>query len=436
MRLRQTERQQKIQALLSRMPGRTVRARLTLLYGSLFLASGTVLLVIVALLWGNATGGTYLLSSSVPVNIFHIAGVGPPPGAVVTHNGHFVATAPPVRAEALAGKGRRLFGQLHSLAAQQHTHDLHQLLLYSAVALAIMAMVSIGLGWVIAGRVLRPLRTITNAARDISASNLHERLDLHGPQDEVKELGDTIDGLLERLEVAFQSQRQFVANASHELRTPLATMRASLDVALAKPEPTPQPTVVLASRLRHELDQIDRLLNGFLDLARSEVPPAGKVSVESVDFLVAKALERRGAQVSAMGLRVEEGDCPLACVAGNPVLLARMVDNLIENAIGHNEQSGWIRVRSEVEGTTARLIVENGGPVLDEESLAILMQPFRRLGPERTGSDAGFGLGLSIVASIVQSHGGSIDLRPLPGGGLQAIVSLPLASRAPAGAVR
>lgn len=435
MPLHRTQREQKLRTLLSRMPGRTVRARLTLLYGSLFLASGTVLLVIVALLWGNATDGTFLLSSPVPVNIFHIAGVGPPPGALVTQ-GRFIRTVPPTHTDALAGKGRQLFGELHSLAVQQHNNDLHQLLLYSAVALAIMAMVSIGLGWVIAGRVLRPLRTITNAARDISASNLHERLDLHGPQDEVKELGDTIDGLLERLESAFQSQRQFVANASHELRTPLATMRASLDVALAKPDPVPQPTVVLASRLRHELDQIDRLLNGFLDLARSEVPPVGKVSIESFDFLVARALERRGAEVAAMGLQVDEGDCPDARVAGSAVLLSRMVDNLIENAIHHNEQSGWIRVRSEVEGTTARLIVENGGPVLDEESLKILMQPFRRLGAERTGSDAGFGLGLSIVASIAQSHGGSIDLRPLPAGGLQATVSLPVAAPVPAGAVR
>jgi signal transduction histidine kinase len=436
MRLHRSKRRQKLETLLSRMPGRTVRARLTLLYGSLFLASGTVLLVIVALLWGNATDGTYLLSSPVPVNIFHIAGVGPPPGAVVTHNGQYVLASPPTYPDAFATRGGKLFGQLHSLAVQQHTNDLHQLLLYSAVALAIMAMVSIGLGWVIAGRVLRPLRTITNAARDISASNLHERLDLHGPQDEVKELGDTIDGLLERLELAFQSQRQFVANASHELRTPLATMRASLDVALAKPEPAPQQTVVLASRVRHELDQIDRLLNGFLDLARSEVPPAGKVSIESFDFLVAKALERRGPEVAGMGLQVDEGDCPAACVAGSSVLLARMVDNLIENAIHHNEPSGWIKIRSEVEGTTARLIVENGGPVLDDESLKILMQPFRRLGAERTGSDAGFGLGLSIVASIARSHGGSVDLRPLPGGGLQATISLPVASRAPAGAVQ
>jgi signal transduction histidine kinase len=435
MRLHRTQRREKLQTLLSHMPGRTVRARLTLLYGSLFLASGTVLLVIVALLWGHATDGTFLLSSPVPVNVFHIAGVVPPPGVVVTHN-HVVQTIPPVHIDALAGRSRQLFGQLHSLAVQQHAHDLHQLLLYSAVALAIMAMVSIGLGWLTAGRVLRPLRTITHAARDISASNLHERLDLHGPQDEVKELGDTIDGLLERLELAFQSQRQFVANASHELRTPLATMRASLDVALAKPEPAPQPTVVLASRLRHELDQIDRLLNSFLNLARSEVPPAGKVSVESLDLLAARALERRGPEVAAMGLRVDEGDCPTACVAGSSVLLARMVDNLIENAIHHNEQSGWIKVRSEVEGATARLIVENGGPVLDDEVLEILMQPFRRLGPERTGSDAGFGLGLSIVASIARSHGGSVELRPLCGGGLQAAVSLPVASPAPAGAAR
>ncbi|MGH9089867.1 MAG: sensor histidine kinase [Acidimicrobiales bacterium] len=421
--------------LRAHVPGRTVRARLTLLYGSLFLASGTVLLVIVALLWGNATGGTFLLSSTVPSHIFHIAGIGPPPGAVVARGGNYVSpVVVPAGAQAVVTKQHQVFGQLHSLAVQQHAHDVHQLLLYSAVALAIMAMLAIGAGWLTAGRVLRPLRTITVAARDISASNLHARLDLQGPEDEMKEVGDTIDDLLERLEGSFRSQRQFVANASHELRTPLATMRASIDVALAKREPVPQQTVVLANRLRHELDQIDRLLGSFLDLARSEAPPVDSTSVASLDLLVATALERQTAEIAARGVRVDEDDCPAACVAGNVTLLSRMVDNLVENAVRHNERSGWIRVRTEVDGAAARLVVENGGPRLDDVALQELMQPFRRLGPERTGSGAGFGLGLSIVASIAASHGGTVELRPLPGGGLRAAVSLPLAAPVPVAA--
>ena len=219
MRHRRQRPHQAFTWLRSHAPVRTVRARLTLLYGSLFLASGTVLLVIVGLLWGNATDGTFLLSSPVPTNIFHLSALGPPPAGLVTQHGHLVPVVPIGGAGSFAAKKQQVFGQLHSLAVQQHAHDFHQLLLYSAVALAIMAMLSIGLGWLIAGRVLRPLRTITVATRDISASNLHARLDLHGPEDELKELGDTIDDLLERLERSFQSQQQFVANASHELRT-------------------------------------------------------------------------------------------------------------------------------------------------------------------------------------------------------------------------
>ncbi len=436
MRLHRPRPRQALTWLRSHAPVRTVRARLTLLYGSLFLASGTVLLVIVALLWGNATDGTFLLSSPVPTNILHLAGLGPPPAGLVTQHGHLVPVVPIGRAGSFAAKKEQVFGQLHSLAVQQHAHDFHQLLLYSAVALAIMAMLSIGLGWLIAGRVLRPLRTITVATRDISASNLHARLDLHGPEDELKELGDTIDNLLERLERSFQSQQQFVANASHELRTPLATMRASIDVAMAKPEPAPLPTVILAERLRHELDQVDRLLGSFLDLARSEAMPADQVSIVSLDDFVRSAVDRIAPDVAARDLLVHEDDCPSAIVTGNETLLSRMVENLIENAVRHNERSGWIRVHTEVDGSTARLIVENSGPVLDDSSLQVLMQPFRRIGPERTASEAGFGLGLSIVSSIAQSHGGSVQLQPLPDGGLRATVSLPLAIREPAGAVQ
>jgi signal transduction histidine kinase len=400
------------------------------------LASGAVLLVVVALLWGNATDGTFLLSSPVPKNIFHLAGLGPPPAGVVTRHGHLVPVVPIGSVRGFADKQQQVFEQLHSLAVQQHAHDVHQLLLYSAVALAIMAMLSIGLGWLIAGRVLRPLRTITVATRDISASNLHARLDLHGPEDELKELGDTIDGLLGRLERSFQSQQQFVANASHELRTPLATMRASIDVAMAKPDPAPPQTVVLAERLRHELDQVDQLLASFLDLARSEATPADQASTVSLDGFVRKAIDRNSADIAARDLRVHEDDCPSAWVAGNETLLSRMVENLIENAVRHNERFGWISVHTEVDDTTAYLVVENSGPLLDQSTLQVLTQPFRRLGAERTGSEVGFGLGLSIVASIVQSHEGKLRLHPLPEGGLRVTVSLPLATREPAGAVR
>jgi len=435
MRLHRPQSRHAFTWLRSHAPVRTVRARLTLLYGSLFLASGTVLLVIVGLLWGNATDGTFLLSSPVPTNIFHLAGLGPPPAGLVPRHGHFVPV--PIGSDGgFAGKQHQVFEQLHSLAVQQHAHDFHQLLLYSAVALAIMAMLSIGLGWLIAGRVLRPLRTITVATRDISASNLHARLDLHGPEDEMKELGDTIDDLLERLERSFHSQQQFVANASHELRTPLATMRASIDVAMAKPEPVPPQTVVLAERLRHELDQVDRLLGSFLDLARSEAMPPDQASTVSLDDYVRSAIDRNAADIAARDLRVHEDDCPSAFVTGNETLLSRMVENLIENAVRHNERSGWIRVHTAVEGTTSCLVVENSGPFLDESTLHVLTQPFRRLGAERTGSEAGFGLGLSIVASIAQSHEGSMQLQPLPEGGLRVMVSLPLATREPAGAVQ
>ena len=173
-----------------------------------------------------------------------------------------------------------------------------------------------------------------------------------------------------------------------------------------------------------------------MDLARSEAMPADQASTVSLENSVRSAVDRIAPDFAARDLRVHEDGCPSAIVTGNQTLLSRMVENLIENAVRHNERSGWIRVYTEVDGSTARLIVENSGPVLDDASLQVLMQPFRRLGAERTASEAGFGLGLSIVASIAQSHGGSVQLQPIPDGGLRATVSLPLATREPAGAVQ
>jgi hypothetical protein len=279
----------------------------------------------------------------------------------------------------------------------------------------------------VAGRFLRPLRTITTTTREISASNLHERLKLGGPDDELKDLADTFDELLDRLERSFAFERQFVANASHELRTPLAGMRTSLDVAMAKPGPVPAHLGTLADRLRRELDQIDRLLESFLTLAHSQQGAPDDRSTVSLAALARVAIERRADAISAKGLDVEQRPRPDAWVAGSETLLARMVENVIDNSIGHNEQGGWTRVTTAAENNRAQLVVENGGPALDPDEVTQLTQPFRRIGAERTGSNGGAGLGLAIVASIVEVHGGKLDLEALTDGGLRVAITLPLA---------
>ncbi|AWZ08393.1 MULTISPECIES: HAMP domain-containing sensor histidine kinase [unclassified Streptomyces] len=384
----------------------TVGRRFTILYAGVFLLSGAVLL-----------GLTFLLSGS---DVTQAAPGQPLPGGGTG----------PVTAQHVLALEREL--------AQVHGRQSRQLLYGSFIAMAVMAAVSLLLGRVLAGRVLRPLRLITAATRRISAENLHQRLDVAGPADEVKELADTVDGLLIRLEASFAAQRRFVANASHELRTPLATMRASLDVAVAKPEPAPQ-TVLLADRVRTELDRVDRLLDGFLVLARAQHAVLPDPEPVSLGALVGEALSARAADIAAKGLTVEEGVRPEAWTRGSPALLSRLVQNLVDNAIVHNREGGWIRIATEDEdeggggGADARLVVETGGSLLDQEQVDRLTQPFERLGTDRTGSRDSSGLGLSIVAAIVAAHGGSLDLRARPQGGLAVTAALPPAAGAPGG---
>ena len=299
------------------------------------------------------------------------------------------------------------------------------------IALGIMTVVSLVVGWLMAGRVLRPLREMTVATRRISADSLDERLAMPGPSDEMKDLADTIDGLLERLEGAFAAQRRFVANASHELRTPLTTIRASIDVAVAKPGPVPPPTIALADRLRTELDRVDQLLEGLLVLARAqhgELPGRATLSLESA---VSAALSARAADIAAKRLTVQQSTGQDgAWVQGSQALLCRMVENVIDNAIGHNADGGWVSVATGIDGHRACLVVENGGDVIDQRQVDQLGQPFRRLGADRTGSDTGSGLGLSIVAAIAAAHLGALDLRARPEGGLRVSIMLPLAAQA------
>jgi signal transduction histidine kinase len=388
----------------------SVRLRLTILYGALFLGSGAVLLAITYLLVRHATGSLVL---------FRGVGTAAARGDVT----------------ALFSRGKipqQLFAQAQQFqqaASRQHASELHQLLLQSGIALAIMALGSVALGWLVAGRVLRPLRTMTAATRRISQHNLHERLALPGPQDELKELADTIDGLLARLEAAFEAQRRFVANASHELRTPLAMMRTSLDVATGKRGATTPQLSTLDAKLREGLGQAERLLESFLSLAQAENGAFPERSPVAIGPLLAAALETRQDVINEKQLAVEH-DIDDAAVAGNETLLARMLGNLLDNAIRHNRQAGWIRIEARAAGDTAEIVIENSGAELDEQDVQQLVQPFRRLGAERTASPAGgVGLGLSIVAAIVRAHDGRMRLHARQGGGLQASIDLPLAAQ-------
>jgi signal transduction histidine kinase len=315
----------------------------------------------------------------------------------------------------------------------RHASVLEAVVVLTAILFVVTAPVSMLLEWLIAGRVLRPLRTITTTTREISATNLDRRLALDGPDDELKELSDTIDALLDRLQTSFESQRLFVANASHELRTPLSTLRATLDVAIAKPNVHLQ-VQRLDANLREDLDQADRLLEDFLTLARAQHGQLGEQASVSLSALARDALAARSEAIAAKRLELYTTLAP-AQVTGARTLLARMVENVIENAIGHNQTRGFISVVSGAECGTARLIVESGGPVLAPDAVAELAQPFRRLGAYRTGSQNGHGLGLSIVAAVAAAHDGALELSARPQGGLRVKITLPVAALARATAV-
>ncbi|HTX08320.1 MAG TPA: HAMP domain-containing sensor histidine kinase, partial [Solirubrobacteraceae bacterium] len=272
---------------------------------------------------------------------------------------------------------------------------------------------------------LAPLRTITAATERISETNLHERLAMSGPRDELHLLADTIDRLLERLEAAFETQRRFVANASHELRTPLAMMRTTLDVAIAKPGGVPSQTRELDAELRVDLDHCDRLLESFLALARAQ---NGRVSTReevALEPLITDALCSQAGQIATKRLAVETHLSPVE-VSGSPTLLARMIENVIENAVRHNQPDGSIALTlAPPRGEQAQLTVDSSGPALDPSVVAQLAQPFKRLGQDRIGTPDGYGLGLSIVAAVAAAHNGSLELQARPEGGLRVQITLP-----------
>jgi signal transduction histidine kinase len=368
----------------------TVRARLTLLYGGVFVLAGVVLL-----------GATYVLVSRELTTTSQISseksrpGDGDPDGNVTT----IIAKA----------------------AATTRINVQHAVIVESGLALVVVSAVAIGLGWLIAGRMLRPLHQITETARRIADAppdgrGLHERIAMRGPNDEVRELADTFDHMLERLDHSFDGQRRFIASASHELRTPLTLNRTLLEVALTPEDISAEVrqlgTTLLAINERH-----GRLIDGLLLLAQSERELTEHAYVDLADIVDHVAVS------DTVKIITETRE---ATVMGDPVLLERLVENLVENGIRHNiSEGGWVKVRTDTTPDGgAQLEVSNSGPVIPRYEVPALFEPFRRYRTERLQS-SGAGLGLSIVRSVARAHGGDVRADARDEGGLVVTVTLP-----------
>jgi signal transduction histidine kinase len=360
----------------------TIRTRLALVYGGLFLVAGILMLTV-----------TYgLVAQQLP---------GAPKGGLISGNSLLGASTPQPTATTnplLVGGG--------TAGAIQTRHDaLVALLTQGGIALGIVGASAVAFGWLIAGRLLQPLQRMTETARRIADSpaadsGLHERIALVGPQDEIKELADTFDTMIARLDKSFDGQRRFVANASHELRTPLTLNRALLEVAVHRPTASPE-IIALGETLLEVNARHERLIDGLLLLTRSEPEVTERAYVDLADIVEHVASQLPDGPVT---VTVEAGEAP---TTGNPVLLERLVHNLLENGLRYNlAGGGWVRVATgSREDGSAFLTVSNTGPVIPRYEVPALFEPFRRLGTQRlSGASPGAGLGLSIVEAVAGAH--------------------------------
>ena len=374
---------------------RSARVRLALVYSGVFLALGVALVLVILLVTKSGTTvsvATRESSGAVPnVHITPVPVGGPPAGAFIL---------------------------------QQHNRDIARLLVVCLIVLALTAVTAFPIGWFASGRMLRPLRQITTRARTISAGNLHERLALAGGRDEFTELGATLDDLLARLETSFDAQRRFVANASHELRTPLTVERTLLQVALADPNASAETLRATCEELLAAGRDQERLIEALLTLAGSE---RGLEVRERIDVgaLATPVVERPRAELDQHDIQLET-HLEAAITEGDPALIERLIGNLVDNAVRHNIDGGRVEISTRQQGDRALLIVENTGQLIAPEEIETMFEPFRRLGPARTGTDQGqHGLGLSIVRAIADAHAAEIDAHPRPGGGFSITVAFP-----------
>ena len=378
-------------------PRRSLRVRLTALYAALFLLSGVLLLgVSYALVARSLTDEAEQLEQ-IAVQQFGI--------------------------DERTAAEEELRGAVREQVADRALGDLRW---QYGLALVGTTGLSLLLGWTASGRALRPVSEITGTARRISEDRLDERIDLSGPDDELKQLADTIDGMLARLDAAFESQRRFVANASHELRTPLTVIRAEIDVALSNPEPDPSELRAMAETVRNATKRSEHLVESLLLLARSD---AGALRREAVDLDAAarSSLDHLASEIRNRRLKVRAA-LHRGRAAGDRRLIERLIANLIENAVRHNREGGFVSIRTESAGDRVVIRVVNSGQSLPSVTKERLLQPFER-SPASSGDQRGVGLGLSIVRSVVQAHGGELRLEGRDEGGLYVEAELPRASR-------
>ncbi|MCX4987931.1 MULTISPECIES: HAMP domain-containing sensor histidine kinase [unclassified Streptomyces] len=380
----------------------TIRIRLTLLYGGMFLIAGILLLSIIYLLAAQALN----VGSELPFKI------------VSGQVGSSTCNLPSRSSSDEINKA------LYDCVNQQRQHALDDLLSRSLLALLGLAIIAFAFGFAMAGRVLSPLGHITRTARAVAGSDLSRRIKLDGPDDELKELADTFDDMLERLQRAFTAQQRFVGNASHELRTPLAINRTLLEVHLSGPG-VPTEMQQLGKTLLATNERSEQLVEGLLLLARSDNQIVERKPVDLAE-VASQAIDQVHAEAEAKGVKIRGQRAPVV-VQGNGVLLERIALNLVQNAVRYNlPKDGWVEVTTEVQHGRAVLEVSNTGPMVPAYEVDNLFEPFRRLRTERTGSDKGVGLGLSIARSVARAHGGHIVAQPRDGGGLVMRVTLPI----------
>jgi signal transduction histidine kinase len=384
-----------------------VRVKLTALYGGMFFLAGLVLVTLTYLLMQASLERRPGIGAQIQVpSPTALPSDGLPLGQTFlrTVDGETVTPA-------------QLFERIVQAEEKQRQNTLNDLLTRSLLALGLVGVGATGFGWLVAGRALRPLHEITATARRVADRSLHERIDLQGPQDELKELADTFDAMLARLDSAFAGQRRFVADASHELRTPLAVNRTLLEVALADPDGS-EDLRRLATNLLTTTARNEQLIEGLLLLAQSgnELTERRPVDLEEIAQHVLALVEHEATE-AGIELRPALGAMP---ATGDPILLERVVLNLVQNGIRHNDPGGWVSVSTGANG----LVVGNSGPVVPGYEVDSLFEPFRRLPAQRAGQQRGIGLGLSIVRSIVIVHSGSVTITPHPDGGLIVTVRL------------
>ncbi|HEX2498603.1 MAG TPA: ATP-binding protein [Actinomycetes bacterium] len=388
-------------------PRPTVRVKLTALYGGMFFLAGLVLVALTYLLMQASLDRRPGIGAQIQVpSPTALPGGGLPLGQTFLRSADGETVSP-----------AELFERIRQAELAERRNTLNDLLTWSLLALGLVGVGATGFGWLMAGRVLRPVHEITATARRVADRSLHERIDLQGPQDELKELADTFDAMLARLDSAFAGQRRFVADASHELRTPLAVNRALLEVALADPDASDD-LRRLATNLLTTTERNEQLIEGLLLLAQSgnELTERRPVDLDEIARHVLALVEHEATE-AGIALRAALDPMP---ASGDPILLERVVLNLVQNGIRHNEPGGWVSVTTGANG----LVVGNTGPVVPGYEVDSLFEPFRRLPPQRAGEQRGIGLGLSIVRSIVIAHCGSATIAPRPGGGLVVTVRL------------